>query len=105
MTTLRIFLALLAIAGPTCHAAAQSEPFMGQTMATAAGFCPRGWAEMNGQLIAISANTALFSLLGTTYGGDGVSTFALPRAKPLFTANGTPLRQCIALEGIFPSQD
>ena len=42
------------------------------------GFAPRGWAFCNGQLLPISQNTALFSLLGTTYGGDGKSTFALP---------------------------
>ena len=41
-------------------------------------FCPRGWAEANGQLLPISSNTALFSLYGTTYGGDGRTTFALP---------------------------
>ena len=41
-------------------------------------FCPQGWAEANGQLLPISQNTALFSLFGTTYGGDGMTTFALP---------------------------
>jgi microcystin-dependent protein len=45
---------------------------------TAASFCPRGYAEANGSLIATSENTALFSLLGNTYGGDGRTTFALP---------------------------
>lgn len=105
MTTLRIFLAIVAVAGPAGHAAAQSEPFIGQTMTTAAGFCPSGWAEMNGQVIAIAQNTALFGLLGTTYGGNGVTTFTLPRAKPLFTASGAPVRQCIALEGIYPAEN
>ncbi len=55
---------------------------MDQTMAEirlfAGNFAPRGWALCQGQLLAISTNTALFSLLGTTYGGDGVTTFALP---------------------------
>lgn len=44
----------------------------------AGNFAPRGWAFCNGQLMAISQNAALFSLLGTTYGGDGITTFALP---------------------------
>src|SRR5262245_21523122 len=57
---------------------AQEEPFLGQLMVTAATFCPRGWAAANGQILPISQNTALFSLLGTTYGGDGNTTFALP---------------------------
>ncbi|WP_292532025.1 phage tail protein [Methylocystis sp.] len=59
-------------------AAAQAEPFLGQLMVTAANFCPRGWAQADGQILAISQNTALFSLLGTTYGGNGQTTFALP---------------------------
>lgn len=54
------------------------EPFIGQLMLTGATFCPRGWANAEGQLLSIAQNTALFSLLGTTYGGDGQTTFALP---------------------------
>lgn len=54
------------------------EPFLGQIMAVGFNFAPRGWALCNGQLLAISQNTALFSLLGTMYGGDGRTTFALP---------------------------
>ena len=54
------------------------EPFLGQIQAFGFNFAPRGWALCNGQLLPISANTALFSLLGTTYGGDGRTTFALP---------------------------
>jgi microcystin-dependent protein len=59
-------------------ALAQSQPFVGQITPTAATYCPEYWSQANGQLIAISSNTALFSLYGTTYGGDGVNTFALP---------------------------
>lgn len=55
-----------------------SEPFLGQTIMVGFNFAPRGWALCNGQLQSIAQNTALFSLLGTTYGGDGQSTFALP---------------------------
>lgn len=54
------------------------ESFIGTIMPVAWGFTPRGWAQCNGQLMSISQNSALFALLGTTYGGDGVSTFGLP---------------------------
>ena len=59
-------------------AQAGDTPFIGEIMITAAIFCPRGWAETDGRLIPVNENTALFSLLGTTYGGDGNTTFALP---------------------------
>ncbi len=55
-----------------------AEPFLGQIQAVGFNFAPRGWALCNGQLMAISTNTALFSLLGTFYGGNGTSNFALP---------------------------
>ncbi|CAB9512708.1 Tail Collar [Seminavis robusta] len=55
-----------------------SEPFIGQVVLFAGNFAPRSWAFCNGQLLAISQNSALFSILGTTYGGDGRTTFALP---------------------------
>ena len=54
------------------------EPFIGQIQAFGFSFAPRGWATCDGQLLQISSNTALFSLLGTTYGGDGRTTFGLP---------------------------
>jgi microcystin-dependent protein len=53
-------------------------PFVGQIMPAGFGFAPKGWALCNGALLAIPQNQALFSLLGTTYGGDGIRTFALP---------------------------
>jgi microcystin-dependent protein len=55
-----------------------SDPFVGEIRIFAGNFAPRGWALCNGQLLPISQNTALFSLLGTYYGGDGKTTFALP---------------------------
>jgi microcystin-dependent protein len=55
-----------------------SEPFLAEIRAFAFGYVPRGWAECGGQLLPINQNQALFSLLGTTYGGDGRTTFALP---------------------------
>lgn len=55
-----------------------SEPFIAEIRIFAGNFAPRGWAFCNGQLLQISQNTALFSLIGTTYGGDGRTTTALP---------------------------
>jgi microcystin-dependent protein len=55
-----------------------ADPFIGEIMLFAGNFPPNGWAYCNGQLLPISQYVALFSILGTTYGGDGVSTFALP---------------------------
>ncbi|MCW5517436.1 phage tail protein [Muriicola sp. Z0-33] len=54
------------------------EPFIGQIQAFGFNFAPRGWALCDGSLLAISSNEALFSLLGTIYGGDGRTTFGLP---------------------------
>lgn len=54
------------------------DPFLGQLMLVGFNFAPKGWAFCNGQLLSIAQNSALFSLLGTTYGGDGITTFALP---------------------------
>lgn len=58
-----------------------SEPFTAEIRIFAGNFAPRGWAFCNGQLLPISQNTALFSLIGTTYGGDGRTTTALPNLK------------------------
>jgi microcystin-dependent protein len=58
-----------------------SQPFIGQIMIAAFNFAPQGWAFCNGQIMSIQQNTALFSLLGTTYGGDGQTNFALPNLQ------------------------
>ena len=55
-----------------------SEPFLGEIIMFGGNFAPRGWMICDGQLLAISSNSALFSILGTIYGGDGRTTFALP---------------------------
>lgn len=57
-----------------------SEPFVGQIMQVGFNFAPQGWASCNGQILSISQNTTLFSLLGTTFGGNGSTTFGLPNA-------------------------
>ena len=54
------------------------DPFIGEITTFAGNFAPAGWALCQGQLLPIAQNEALFSLIGTTYGGDGASTFALP---------------------------
>ena len=56
-------------------------PFMGEIMWVPYNFAPRGWAMCDGQILSIAQNAALFSLLGTTYGGNGQTTFALPNAQ------------------------
>jgi microcystin-dependent protein len=61
-----------------------ADPFIAQIVMFGGNFAPRGWAFCDGQLLAISSNTALFSLLGTTYGGDGRTTFALPDLRGRF---------------------
>jgi microcystin-dependent protein len=68
-----------------------SDAFIGDIKLTAFGFAPKGWALCNGQLLAISQNQALFSLLGAAYGGNGVTTFALPdlRARVPLHAGAT----------------
>lgn len=78
-------LALLAAAAATAPAAqAQTEPYIGQITSYAFNFCPEGWAAANGQLLSISGNEPLFALYGTTYGGDGVTTFGLPDLRGRF---------------------
>src|SRR5690242_6832737 len=58
-----------------------ANPFLGEIRIFAGNFAPRGWALCNGQILSIAQNTALFSILGTTYGGNGQTTFALPNLQ------------------------
>ncbi|MDF3002923.1 MAG: microcystin-dependent protein [Bacillota bacterium] len=70
---------------------AGAEEYIGEISMFAGNFAPRGWAFCQGQLLSIQQNTALFSILGTTYGGDGVTTFALPDLRgrsPIGTGQG-----------------
>jgi microcystin-dependent protein len=77
-----------------------SEPFIGQLALVPYGFAPDGWAVCNGQFIPIQQNTALFSLLGTRFGGDGRSNFALPTLE----GPSEGLHWVIALRGIYPNR-
>ncbi len=74
--------------------AVSSDPFIGQVIMFAGNFAPRGWAFCDGQLLPINQNQALFSILGTTYGGDGRTTFGLPDLRgrvPLHEGSGPGL--------------
>lgn len=73
-----------------------SEPYVGEIRMFAGNFAPRGWAFCDGQLLAVSQNDALFSLLGTIYGGDGRTTFGLPDMRgriPLHMGQGPGLSE------------
>ncbi|QTE24141.1 phage tail protein [Polaribacter cellanae] len=70
------------------------DPYIGDVAIFAGNFAPKGWAFCNGQLLAISSNSSLFSILGTTYGGDGRTTFGLPDLRgraPISVGNGPGL--------------
>ncbi|MDP4078463.1 phage tail protein [Acidovorax sp. A1169] len=73
-----------------------AEPFLAEIRICSFGFAPKGWALCNGQFLPINQNQALFSLLGTTYGGNGQNTFALPNLqgrRPLMDGGGFTLGQ------------
>lgn len=136
--SIKTAIAALAISGTVLavpvSASAGSEPFIGEVMLFASNFCPRNFAKANGQLLPISQNTALFSLLGTQFGGDGRTTFALPDLRgraPLGEGqmiggsnyrsgqkvaqsgnatggtggvSGLAMNWCIATQGLYPSR-
>jgi microcystin-dependent protein len=71
-------------------------PFLGEIRIFSFGYAPKGWAMCNGQTLPINQNQALFSLLGTTYGGDGITNFVLPNLQsrtPIYVGNGFVLGQ------------
>lgn len=71
-----------------------AEPYLGEVRIFGFSFAPRGWAYCDGQLVSIAQNNALFAVLGTTFGGDGQTTFGLPNMKgnaPMEWGNGTGL--------------
>ena len=74
-------LAAFAMFGRPRRAEADTQPYLGEIMLFGGNFAPRGWALCNGQLLPINQNQALFSLLGTMYGGNGQTTFALPNLQ------------------------
>ena len=98
-----IMLTGLVAIGGAAPASALGEDYIGLIALVGFKFCPRGTAAAAGQIMAIARNQALFSLLGTIYGGDGRTTFALPDLRGTAPIDG--MRYCIALEGIFPSRN
>ncbi len=100
--------AAVAISSSLMHNSAQAQspggdPYLGFVFTIATDFCPQGTAPTQGQLLPIKQNQALYSLLGTRYGGDGKTTFALPRMQGARTDTGAPLSSCIAMLGVFPT--
>jgi microcystin-dependent protein len=80
-----------------------AQPFVGEIRMFAGNFAPAGWAFCEGQLLPISENETLFQLIGTTYGGDGESTFALPDLRgriPIHQGNGFILAETGGAESI-----
>ena len=73
-----LIIVALVLVGMVAAPAQAQDPFVGEIEIVGFNFAPTGWATCDGQLLAISQNTALFALLGTQFGGDGKSTFALP---------------------------
>jgi microcystin-dependent protein len=78
------------------------EPLMGQIQGFAFAWAPVGWMTCQGQLLQIAENSALFSLLGTEYGGDGRTTFGLPDLTEQSKSDG--VNYCIAVMGVYPSR-
>src|SRR3954464_7227237 len=79
------------------------QPFIGEIRLFAGNFAPAGWALCQGQLLPISENDALFNLIGTTYGGDGQETFALPDLRgrvPMHFGNGFVQSQSAGVESV-----
>jgi len=80
-----------------------AEPFVGEISPVSFAFAPKGWALCNGQILPITQNQALFSLLGTTYGGNGTTNFALPNLQgrvSVHSSSNYPLGSTGGFEGI-----
>src|SRR3954464_12755096 len=80
-----------------------AQPYVGDIRMFAGNFAPRGWMLCNGQLLAISEYETLFNLIGTTYGGDGQSTFALPDLQgriPVHQGAGYVMGQAAGVESV-----
>ncbi len=105
----RVFFFAIASAALIClpqlAQAQATNPFVGETLVTAFNYCPAGWLPLEGQVLSITQYNVLYQLLGTTYGGNGKTTFRLPKARPIYSAQGAALTQCISYQGVFPSQN
>lgn len=84
-----------------------AEPFLGEIRVMSFNFPPKGWALCNGQLLPINQNQALFALLGTTFGGNGQTTFALPNIQgkvPIHAGGGHPLGEAAGSSSVTLNQ-
>ena len=79
------------------------NPLLGEIIMFCGNFAPVGWAICEGQILPIAQNTALFTILGTTFGGNGTTTFALPDFRDKSTVRGVTF--IIALQGVYPSRN
>ncbi|HEV2747535.1 MAG TPA: tail fiber protein [Allosphingosinicella sp.] len=85
------------------------DELMGTVKLFAFHFVPDRWLPCDGRLLPIDTsqqdlNTIMFGLLGSAYGGDGRTNFALPNLAPVQTVDGVPMQYCICMEGLFPQQ-
>jgi Phage Tail Collar Domain len=81
----------------------RAQDYVGEVIFMGAVFCPVGTIPMDGQLLSIAQNKQLFSLMGTTYGGDGQTTFVVPKISGIPTqAPNAPVRACMVANGIYP---
>ena len=97
------FVTQLGMGTQTTEGNSMSDPYIGQIMLASFGYAPKYWAQCNGATLPISQNQALFSLLGTYYGGDGVTTFKLPDLRsrtPIGMGGTVPLAQVGGVENV-----
>jgi len=100
--------AMILGSSPALADCSYDTPMLASVCTTVASFCPARYLDADGRLLAIKDNQALFTLLGTTYGGDGVTTFALPdlHAQPSAKPHDQQkLHKCIAVTAVFPARD
>ena len=93
-TILAVLATAVSLCSPAAPVKAGSDPYLADIMMVGFSFCPRGWAEANGQILPINQNQSLYSLLGTQFGGDGRTTFALPDLRgrsPIGSGRGAGL--------------
>ncbi|MFV5689162.1 phage tail protein [Flavobacterium sp. ZT3R25] len=80
------------------------EDFIGTIKMFAGTFAPKDWAFCDGKLMSIQENTAMYSILGNQYGGDGITTFAVPNLEKEKSSQGEGINHIICMYGIFPSR-
>ena len=80
------------------------DPFLGDIALFSFDFAPQYWLPCDGQTLAIAGYQSLFALLGTTFGGDGITNFRLPDMRSALPIQGIGMHYCIAYQGIYPSR-